>query len=740
MIKEILLNSEKTNNFYKIFYSAALCVGMILLANQWLSLSIHHIFIVLAAVLLQFIIHYTEERKLRLPLLISIIVLIIVTVFLLYKRNAESASYYYYLSLEALCIITSIICYLSRDRIWMKTPINLGLISCLIYFSIQKISLPRWIVYIVLLCFLLFLADMSAYHKYKKSNYKELYLTPVLFIALLLLLIVPIKESPIRWQTVKDFAKTVREGVHALVLHAEYLWEGGDGNYSISFAGYGGNGQLKGDVLSSDHIQVSIRGSKTKRPLYLTGSIYNSYNGHNWDYNGSLINSADEEYFDSYDQLKNALEQSIYTEDDINAFMEPHFYDVEYGGLRTKSVFRPIYTSQIQLQSKVSLMKNSLDDIRLSKAQGHGFQYRVQFYEIDFVDAGMKDFLRGKAWNHTPIDRASSNAYTEYIYNNYMSIPEIVPDRVYDLAQSITASYDNDYDKLKAIEQYVSTLSYSLTPAAVPADRDVTDYFLFESKSGYCTYFATAMAILARCEGIPSRYVEGMVSQDACRYSNQLLNLRGNNSHAWVEAYIPHIGWIPFEPTPGYYENANKVIEASIPSSGTAPITPTTMPEIPLSQDRNLDPMEESPSFFFENRMLLLQIAIEIVLIVIVLILFIMLFLFIRNRIRKTLYMRKNDYEKITYHMIKIFSLGKLYGYPMEAHETLSGYENRTKPCLDTADMEFSILCSLFQSIRFGHKKILYTDIESMESYTQALEKQYLSDCGYFKRLLYYIY
>lgn len=740
MIKKLFENSEKTKKYYEIFYSAALCIGLILLLNQWLSFSFHNINIIIFALLLQFIIHYTEDRKLRLPFGITIIVLMILTVLFLYKRKAEPASYYYYLGLEALFLVTSMVCYLSRDRIWLKIPINLSLLSCLIYFSIQKVTLPRWTIYIILFCFLLFLADMSTFLKYKKSDHKELYLTPVLIVGLLLLLVLPIKDSPIRWQSVKDLAKTVREGFHSLVVHAEYLLEGGDGNYSISFAGYGGNGRLKGDVLSSDNIQITIQGSKTKRPLYLGGSVYNSYNGYGWEIDNKEIDSAQEEYPDSYQEFTSALEQSLYTEDNIREFMNRHYYDVTYAGLKTKSVFRPLYTINIQILSDVSLFKNSIDDIRLSKAQGSGFNYRVQFYEIDFTNENVKDFLRGKAWKSAPIDNASSKAYQESIYNNYTSIPEIVPDRVYDLAESITAEADNDYDKLKAIELYVSALSYTLTPTAVPADRDVADYFLFESKTGYCTYFATAMAILARCEGIPSRYVEGIVSQDACRYHNHLLNLKGNNSHAWVEAYIPNIGWVPFEPTPGFYENANRAIEAPMATAGTASIAPPIVPEVSFSSDSIIDTNEETTSVFLENRILILQIAIETVLIIIVLFLFTILLIFLRNRIRGKLYEKKNDYEKITYHMKKTFSLGKLYGYPMEAHETLSGYQNRIKHCLDTADMEFSFICSMFQSIRFGKKQILNTDIESIETYTKSLEKQYLKKCGYFKRLLYYIY
>jgi hypothetical protein len=74
------------------------------------------------------------------------------------------------------------------------------------------------------------------------------------------------------------------------------------------------------------------------------------------------------------------------------------------------------------------------------------------------------------------------------------------------------------------------------------------DYVLFESREGYCEYYASAMAVMLRTLGIPSRIAVGYYP---AAYDEQYAGYlyRQRNAHAWVEAYFPAYGWIPFEPT-----------------------------------------------------------------------------------------------------------------------------------------------------------------------------------------------
>ena len=78
------------------------------------------------------------------------------------------------------------------------------------------------------------------------------------------------------------------------------------------------------------------------------------------------------------------------------------------------------------------------------------------------------------------------------INQSYLSLPDTLPDRVKALALEITKDAKTDYEKLLAIEAYLQTLTYTLTPGSIPKNEDAVDYFLFETQEGYCTYFATS--------------------------------------------------------------------------------------------------------------------------------------------------------------------------------------------------------------------------------------------------------
>lgn len=73
--------------------------------------------------------------------------------------------------------------------------------------------------------------------------------------------------------------------------------------------------------------------------------------------------------------------------------------------------------------------------------------------------------------------------------------------------------------------------------------------FLFRYKSGHCEYFASAMVLLLRSQGIHSRLATGFLGADYNPIERSLV-VRQANAHAWVEAYLPDAGWTTFDPTP----------------------------------------------------------------------------------------------------------------------------------------------------------------------------------------------
>ena len=86
---------------------------------------------------------------------------------------------------------------------------------------------------------------------------------------------------------------------------------------------------------------------------------------------------------------------------------------------------------------------------------------------------------------------------------------------------------------------------------------DKINYMIKESKTGYCTYYATAMTVMMRQLGYPARYVTGyhaMVTEEE-KTSQYIRSVKDENYHAWVEVYFDGIGWLSFDPTPGVSSN-----------------------------------------------------------------------------------------------------------------------------------------------------------------------------------------
>lgn len=144
----------------------------------------------------------------------------------------------------------------------------------------------------------------------------------------------------------------------------------------------------------------------------------------------------------------------------------------------------------------------------------------------------------------------SNNDMTEAPYQAYTELPDSLPDRVRQLAHTITKDASSQQNKVELIQAYLQqhyayTKSETVTP---PRGQDFVDHFLFDQGQGYCNHFSTAMAVLLRAEGIPARWVKGFApgeEESPGRYT-----IRATDAHSWVEVYYPTAGWVPYEAVP----------------------------------------------------------------------------------------------------------------------------------------------------------------------------------------------
>jgi hypothetical protein len=171
--------------------------------------------------------------------------------------------------------------------------------------------------------------------------------------------------------------------------------------------------------------------------------------------------------------------------------------------------------------------------------------------------------------------RAAGTDYPDWIRSRYLQLPKVLPERVHALARDLTATPPTPYDRAVAIQDYLRReMHYSLEIGLPPYDQDVMDYFLFDSKEGFCDYYATAMVVLARSAGIPARpafgYATGTFDPGQGKYT-----VLQSDAHAWPELYFPGIGWVEFEPT---------AVMAEIPRPAAAD-TAVTNPVLPQQED-----------------------------------------------------------------------------------------------------------------------------------------------------------
>ncbi|MFC7172832.1 transglutaminase family protein [Haloplanus litoreus] len=181
--------------------------------------------------------------------------------------------------------------------------------------------------------------------------------------------------------------------------------------------------------------------------------------------------------------------------------------------------------------------------------------------------------------------RAAGTDYPDEVVETYTQLPASTPDRVADRAAAVTADAETPYDKAAAIEAYLeSNKRYSLTVER--PEGDVADAFLFEMDAGYCTYYATTMVTMLRAEGVPARFVTGYTSGE--RVDDGEYVVRGLDSHAWVQVYVPDEGWVRFDPTPAApresaertrITDARQSGEAGVDTEETLESTPTPTPD-----------------------------------------------------------------------------------------------------------------------------------------------------------------
>jgi transglutaminase-like putative cysteine protease len=262
-----------------------------------------------------------------------------------------------------------------------------------------------------------------------------------------------------------------------------------------------------------------------KLTLRLRGTAFDRYDGRRWERTQSKTHTGGAK---STDILPIARMPDPTRDRRVSIELEP---------IDPTVVFLPVRTVALQLRTQqhaivgepLELVRGPEGEVRYSGEGAHGLRY----------DAYLATDREPIVEILPPQDRA-----------RYLELPPETPERIAQLAREWTEGQPTAYLKAKAIEERLKhDFKYQLGSPSGGKPQPV-DHFLFESKRGHCEFFSTAMAIMLRTIGIPSRNVTGFVGGTYNRFGRYYA-VRQGDAHSWVEAYLDDShGWVTFDPTP----------------------------------------------------------------------------------------------------------------------------------------------------------------------------------------------
>ena len=476
--------------------------------------------------------------------------------------------------------------------------------------------------------------------------------------------------------------------------------------YGIDEVGYKTK-RLGGPVKLSDKVMLVVETYATD-DIYLRGSVKDFYSGSSWK---KIKKSKIEYNAESLLPVPWAANSSYSKE-----------ISVIHKGLITSTIFAPNTLSKVNHKSgKFSVDQD--DEAVFFRAIDKKDKYTVKS-QIPYIDRSQLRQLKANIMLET-----------------YQQLPDNISTRVKKLALDITSKYNNDYDKAKAIEKYLrANYKYTLNPSEVPAGSEFVDYFLFEGKEGYCTYFATSMAVLLRAADIPCRYVEGFLA----KYEKSTTrNVPGTAAHAWVEVNFGPYGWLTFEATPAYplqgHRAQGEVPTAPIPepvvNEPSAPVTPAES----TTRDRNLDTDDEEETPGVEQKK---EISLELRIMVVIfaiLLLRIAYLLFKRAYIELMLKRSTGKQYYVQYFQDILRYLKKL-DIEMDKEETMREYWYKIKYALDGAYQDGDKIITLLEKLRYSNKQIDESERNQLETYRNMIKNQVKTRLGTVKAFVsYYI-
>ena len=191
--------------------------------------------------------------------------------------------------------------------------------------------------------------------------------------------------------------------------------------------------------------------------------------------------------------------------------------------------------------------------------------------------------------------QSAGTSYPGVVETKFLQLPADRPEILRETAEKIRTDYapETPYETARAIERYLISdggFTYNLNVDYGRGDRALEE-FLGDGRQGFCTQFATSMALISRELGVPSRVVYGATTGKQDEPDEYVVS--GYNMHTWVEVYFPGVGWYPFDPTPGF--PVPSTMQANAPRPDLPDDLSYVSPEAPALQNQQASAPDSAP-------------------------------------------------------------------------------------------------------------------------------------------------
>lgn len=589
--------------------------------------------------------------------------------------------------------------------------------------------------YFMISTFLLLFFILMSLDKYSKENpdiknnldyasiklFNERIKTVTIYGVLIILLavILPKKNYFIEWPWLNDRVYTIFPFVEELRYQHDYNRKSGEASlFNFSMTGYQNNSSKLGGPVELSNKKIMTVFSDNN--IYLRGNVRHTYTGESWE----TIDMPTEFYGLKQDFSKLTKEESETYFTQTNITIINHSF-------ASTTIFSPYKAYIINTNNKGYITLDSDNILVFSNGV-----YDAESYVVGVQQPLTYGVLIANGINNKKEDLSNLPYYLQTPNNK-------ITNRTKALVKEIVEDSNNDFQKAVAIEDFLrNNYEYRLDVLDIPDGKEFIDYFLFEEQKGYCTYYATAMAVMLRLEGIPSRYIEGYLANEEIEPG--IYEISHKDAHAWVEAFIEPVGWMTFEPTAAY-DIQDRLEDYQLPDleedqSLDDDLVDSKSPRINNNQqsiDLDQDIIDAKNSSNYNQNYNDIQtklpkyigyILISLLLLIIPVRFIIGFILYIYHQ-NKTKKLPAN--KKIIYLYSNIVQLQDLLGYPQQYGETHHEYANRIAyKFYSHNEKGIKEVTEIFVKSKYSNAIASDEDVNDLEKYMSSLDKRLRSRLG----------